>query len=119
MCKSEDFKPGHVCKCKQFEHSPIETAVLERRYGRFTIGRDLLERHPEQATMIFQSMIVLRATQEWDSQGDRVVYMGISPLFKKVGLGSIAPEYTFIFEVKDGNLVDMTVRSSEETMWRG
>lgn len=93
---------------KSHKPGPMEVAFTERRYGRFTLDKSSIYNRPDATIEIFRHIIVIRATQLWDSIGERIEYMGISPDFQSVGPGQVAPTYTFETEQMEDGTITVT-----------
>ena len=66
---------------------------MEKRYGRFTVTQEVVEKNPEEWAAILAEMqfVPLRVERMYDNYGFDCI--GYSPLFDEVEEGMIPPEY--------------------------
>ena len=71
---------------------------MNRRIGRFSMSRQLMERDPEIARSVMGRVIVVRCEMMYHT--DTLEYMALSPDFDEVPQNEIAPAYDVI--ISDG-----------------
>lgn len=77
--------------------------MQERRFGRFEIDLDLMDRKPEVCRLILRDVIVLSARPALE--GERILYTGLHPSFDFVPVGCDIPLYRAeVIEPREGRI---------------
>ena len=66
-------------------------AMKEERFGKFFIGRNLIEFEPDQVMRLMRNFLIVRAEMHLASMN--VEYEAYSPLFDQVPIGEKRPTY--------------------------
>lgn len=85
--------------------------MRDRRIGKFSLHRHLLDECPDCARAILRDVIVLRAEAMWHA--DRIDYVGVHPSFAIKEDGEDPPEYDAEIEVRGDGTVDV-----ERVTWK-
>jgi len=72
---------------------------MKKRYGRFEISIDLIEKFPDLVKQIQEHTIIYRAEQLYCKRA--IEYQAESELFDEIDIGSELPLYKFFLDEKD------------------
>lgn len=74
---------------------------INRRIGKFSIPSMMIDKNPEMAMKIMGKMVIVRAENMFAEPV--IEYIALSPLFQKLPLGEMIPEYELV--IQDGELL--------------